>query len=230
MLQLSKSRAKSTSEVGRAGAADDSGRAGGAGPARPGPAGLPLPGRPALGADAGRPRACRRGAAVGWPPDRPDPHRRRLGGAAAVRLAGRHGGVRDARLRLLVRLDLARRSGRDLVRPGHHDAADDRHADRLVASGAGRPPGRGGRDAVLVPAGTDAFVRRWRRVELVHFLRSADQVSADELATWSREVGDLAASIDNDAELDEVLHGPSRRPARRGIRAAPPSRSSQPST
>lgn len=57
-------------------------------------------------------------------------------------------------------------------------------------------------------AGTDAFVKRWRRVGLVHFLRSADQVGADELATWSRQVGDLSVFIDNDAELDEVLHAP----------------------
>ena len=68
-------------------------------------------------------------------------------------------------------------------------------------------------------AGTDAFVKRWRRVGLVHFLRSADQVGADELATWSRQVGDLSVFIDNDAELDEVLHAPVQPPGKEGYPA-----------
>lgn len=57
-------------------------------------------------------------------------------------------------------------------------------------SAAAQPAGASGRVPRLLYlrlfdnlAGTDAFVRRWRRVALVHFLRSADQVSADELAT-----------------------------------------------
>lgn len=54
-------------------------------------------------------------------------------------------------------------------------------------------------------AGTDRFVDRWRRYGVVHYLRSADQVTADELKTWSRRVGDLSVFIDNDAELDEFL-------------------------
>lgn len=54
-------------------------------------------------------------------------------------------------------------------------------------------------------AGTDRFVNRWRRHGVVHYLRSADQVTADELKTWSRRVGDLSVFIDNDAELDEFL-------------------------
>ena len=54
-------------------------------------------------------------------------------------------------------------------------------------------------------AGTEAFVDRWRRFGVVHYLRSADQVTADELKTWSRQVGDLSAFIDNDAELDDFL-------------------------
>lgn len=53
--------------------------------------------------------------------------------------------------------------------------------------------------------GTDRFVDRWRRYGVVHYLRSADQVTADELKTWSRQVGDLSVFIDNDAELDEFL-------------------------
>ena len=54
-------------------------------------------------------------------------------------------------------------------------------------------------------AGTDEFVSRWRRYGVVHYLRSADQVSSDELKTWSGRVGDLSVFIDNDAELDEFL-------------------------
>ncbi len=54
-------------------------------------------------------------------------------------------------------------------------------------------------------AGTDRFVDRWRRYGVVHYLRSADQVTADEMKTWSRQVGDLSVFIDNDAELDEFL-------------------------
>lgn len=54
-------------------------------------------------------------------------------------------------------------------------------------------------------AGTDRFVSHWRRSGVVHYLRSADQVTADEVKTWSGQVGDLSVFIDNDAELDEFL-------------------------
>ena len=54
-------------------------------------------------------------------------------------------------------------------------------------------------------AGTERFVSRWRGYGVVHYLRSADQVSAAELKSWSGQVGDLSVFIDNDAELDEVL-------------------------
>ena len=72
-------------------------------------------------------------------------------------------------------------------------------------------PGRGTVGRILYlrlfdnRAGTDRFVQRWRRYGVVHYLRSADQVSADELKTWSGQVGDLSVFIDNDAELDELL-------------------------
>ena len=72
-------------------------------------------------------------------------------------------------------------------------------------------PGRGSVGRILYLrlfdnlAGTNRFVERWRRHGVVHYLRSADQVSADELKTWSGRVGDLSVFIDNDAELDEFL-------------------------
>lgn len=54
-------------------------------------------------------------------------------------------------------------------------------------------------------AGTERFVSRWRRHGVVHYLRSADQVTGNELKAWSGQVGDLSVFIDNDAELDELL-------------------------
>ena len=54
-------------------------------------------------------------------------------------------------------------------------------------------------------AGTDEFVNRWRRYGVVHYLRSANQVTADELKTWSGRVGDLSVFIDNDGELEDFL-------------------------
>ena len=72
-------------------------------------------------------------------------------------------------------------------------------------------PGRGSVGRILYlrlfdnRAGTDRFVSRWRTVGVVHYLRSADQVTAAELKTWSGRVGDLSVFVDNDAELDELL-------------------------
>lgn len=54
-------------------------------------------------------------------------------------------------------------------------------------------------------AGTERFVQRWRRFAVVHYLRSADQVTADEVRTWSGQVGDFSVFVDNDAELDDLL-------------------------
>ncbi len=69
-------------------------------------------------------------------------------------------------------------------------------------------------------AGTDEFVSRWRRYGVVHYLRSADQVSSDELKTWSGRVGDLSVFIDNDGELDDFLAGLPHRPWRHRFRGA----------
>ena len=72
-------------------------------------------------------------------------------------------------------------------------------------------PGRGSVGRILYLrlfdnlAGTNRFVQLWRRYGVVHHLRSADQVTAAELKTWSGRVGDLSVFIDNDAELDEFL-------------------------
>ena len=57
-------------------------------------------------------------------------------------------------------------------------------------------------------AGTDRFVARWRRFGVVHYLRSADQVSAAELRNRQSGDGDRSTFIDDDQELEAFLHSP----------------------
>lgn len=103
---------------------------------------------------------------------------------------------------------------------GPAEVALERHTDRATViptlavrfDHALRPaPGRHAVGRILYlrlfdnRAGTEAFVNRWRRYGVVHYLRSADQVTAGELKAWSGQVGDLSVFVDNDAELDELL-------------------------
>ena len=61
-------------------------------------------------------------------------------------------------------------------------------------------------------AGTDRFVARWRRFGVVHYLRSADQVTAADLRAGKSDDGVHSAFIDDDAALEDFLHdgGPAR--------------------